>query len=254
MATYRRLVAQRLGARATASATCSSSSTAGARSAPDYEELETRDHPDRRARARLRRARRAVDPAVDGDAPGAARSRSAPGSSCASATRPSPTSTAGSPTTSPSGAPGRGLSPREAALPVRAAAHRRQADGRRPRRRRGRARDQRGQGRLERAGGAAGAAAAATTCPTTTCRRSPHGRAIPIGVDEDTLSPVVVDFDAEPHFLVIGDVESGKSNLLRIDRARHHDRWTPARRRSSPSTTGAACSARSPRRTRSATS
>jgi S-DNA-T family DNA segregation ATPase FtsK/SpoIIIE len=41
------------------------------------------------------------------------------------------------------------------------------------------------------------------------------GAAIPIGVDEDTLSPVFVDFDTEPHFLVIGDVESGKSNLLR---------------------------------------
>ena len=40
--------------------------------------------------------------------------------------------------------------------------------------------------------------------------------AVPIGIDENTLSPVYVDFDTEPHFIVIGDVESGKSNLLRI--------------------------------------
>ena len=80
------------------------------------------------------------------------------------------------------------------------------------------------------------------------------GAALPIGVDEDTLSPVSIDLDAEPHFIVIGDVESGKSNLLRIDRAGHHDpveRRTM--RRSSPSTTAAACWARSRPRTRSVT-
>jgi S-DNA-T family DNA segregation ATPase FtsK/SpoIIIE len=53
------------------------------------------------------------------------------------------------------------------------------------------------------------------------------GAAIPIGVDEDTLSPVAVDFDAEPHFLVIGDVESGKSNLLRLIARGITERWTP---------------------------
>ena len=41
------------------------------------------------------------------------------------------------------------------------------------------------------------------------------GGAVPIAVDEDSLAPVFVDFDAEPHFVVIGDVESGKSNLMR---------------------------------------
>jgi DNA segregation ATPase FtsK/SpoIIIE, S-DNA-T family len=50
---------------------------------------------------------------------------------------------------------------------------------------------------------------------------------VPIGVDEDTLSPVFVDFDAEPHFLVIGDVESGKSNLLRTVVRGITTRWTP---------------------------
>jgi S-DNA-T family DNA segregation ATPase FtsK/SpoIIIE len=53
------------------------------------------------------------------------------------------------------------------------------------------------------------------------------GGALPIGVDEDTLSPVFIDFDAEPHFLVIGDVESGKSNLLRAVARGITTRWAP---------------------------
>jgi S-DNA-T family DNA segregation ATPase FtsK/SpoIIIE len=40
-------------------------------------------------------------------------------------------------------------------------------------------------------------------------------RMIPIGVNEDELSPVYLDFDAEPHFLAFADGESGKTNLLR---------------------------------------
>ncbi|MFC4001521.1 type VII secretion protein EccCa [Prauserella oleivorans] len=38
---------------------------------------------------------------------------------------------------------------------------------------------------------------------------------IPIGVNEDELAPVYLDFDAEPHFLAYADGESGKTNLLR---------------------------------------
>jgi S-DNA-T family DNA segregation ATPase FtsK/SpoIIIE len=38
---------------------------------------------------------------------------------------------------------------------------------------------------------------------------------IPIGVNEDELAPVYLDFDAEPHFLAFADGESGKTNLLR---------------------------------------
>ncbi len=38
---------------------------------------------------------------------------------------------------------------------------------------------------------------------------------IPIGVDEDELAPVYLDFNAEPHFLAYADSESGKTNLLR---------------------------------------
>ncbi|HEU5265360.1 MAG TPA: type VII secretion protein EccCb, partial [Jatrophihabitans sp.] len=53
------------------------------------------------------------------------------------------------------------------------------------------------------------------------------GAALPIGVDEDTLSPVFVDFDSEPHFIVIGDVESGKSNLLRVLARGITTRWAP---------------------------
>ncbi|PZS18171.1 MAG: type VII secretion protein EccC [Pseudonocardiales bacterium] len=55
---------------------------------------------------------------------------------------------------------------------------------------------------------------------------SPTGAALPIGVEEDTLSPVFVDFDAEPHFIVIGDVESGKSNLLRVLARGITTRWS----------------------------
>ncbi|MDT4928971.1 MAG: segregation ATPase FtsK/SpoIIIE, family [Pseudonocardiales bacterium] len=53
------------------------------------------------------------------------------------------------------------------------------------------------------------------------------GASLPIGVDEDTLSPVALDLDAEPHFLVVGDVESGKSNLLRTIARGITERWTP---------------------------
>jgi S-DNA-T family DNA segregation ATPase FtsK/SpoIIIE len=40
--------------------------------------------------------------------------------------------------------------------------------------------------------------------------------AVPFGIDETTLSPVSLDFSADPHFLALGDMESGKSNLLRL--------------------------------------
>jgi ESX secretion system protein EccC len=42
------------------------------------------------------------------------------------------------------------------------------------------------------------------------------GRRVPIGIDEDSLAPVLLDFNADPHFVVIGDTECGKSNLLRL--------------------------------------
>ncbi|MFI7638571.1 type VII secretion protein EccCa [Nonomuraea sp. NPDC049400] len=42
------------------------------------------------------------------------------------------------------------------------------------------------------------------------------GKLVPIGIDEVTLSPMLLDFEADPHFFVAGDTESGKSNLLRL--------------------------------------
>jgi S-DNA-T family DNA segregation ATPase FtsK/SpoIIIE len=38
---------------------------------------------------------------------------------------------------------------------------------------------------------------------------------VPIGIAEADLQPVSLDFDAEPHALLFGDVESGKSSFLR---------------------------------------
>jgi S-DNA-T family DNA segregation ATPase FtsK/SpoIIIE len=38
---------------------------------------------------------------------------------------------------------------------------------------------------------------------------------VPIGLAESDLGPVALDFAAEPHFLVFGDAESGKSSFLR---------------------------------------
>ncbi|MFD0665614.1 type VII secretion protein EccCb [Thermocatellispora tengchongensis] len=42
------------------------------------------------------------------------------------------------------------------------------------------------------------------------------GPRVPLGIDEATLSPVYADFDADAHLVVLGDTESGKSNLLRL--------------------------------------
>jgi S-DNA-T family DNA segregation ATPase FtsK/SpoIIIE len=41
------------------------------------------------------------------------------------------------------------------------------------------------------------------------------GSSVPLGISESDLRPVHVDFDADPHFIAFGDVESGKSGLLR---------------------------------------
>ncbi|WP_063060490.1 type VII secretion protein EccCa [Nocardia sienata] len=39
--------------------------------------------------------------------------------------------------------------------------------------------------------------------------------AIPIGINESELTPVFLNFDDNPHFLIFGDTECGKSTLLR---------------------------------------
>ncbi|ADD40124.1 type VII secretion protein EccC [Stackebrandtia nassauensis] len=48
---------------------------------------------------------------------------------------------------------------------------------------------------------------------------------VSIGLNESHLAPVNVDFAAEPHFLVFGDVECGKTNLLRMLAGRIADRY-----------------------------
>jgi S-DNA-T family DNA segregation ATPase FtsK/SpoIIIE len=40
--------------------------------------------------------------------------------------------------------------------------------------------------------------------------------AVPIGLTEDTLGGAYLDFEAEPHAVVLGNPESGKTNLLRL--------------------------------------
>jgi S-DNA-T family DNA segregation ATPase FtsK/SpoIIIE len=42
------------------------------------------------------------------------------------------------------------------------------------------------------------------------------GSVVPFGIDENALAPVSADFAADPHFMVFGDTECGKSNLLRV--------------------------------------
>jgi DNA segregation ATPase FtsK/SpoIIIE, S-DNA-T family len=53
------------------------------------------------------------------------------------------------------------------------------------------------------------------------------GARIPIGIDEDALAPVYLDFTADPHYLVFGDSECGKSNLLRAITEGITQRYTP---------------------------
>jgi S-DNA-T family DNA segregation ATPase FtsK/SpoIIIE len=52
-------------------------------------------------------------------------------------------------------------------------------------------------------------------------------RLVPIGVNEEELSPVYLDFDADPHFMAFADGESGKTNLLRQICRGITQRYTP---------------------------
>jgi S-DNA-T family DNA segregation ATPase FtsK/SpoIIIE len=53
------------------------------------------------------------------------------------------------------------------------------------------------------------------------------GAAIPIGIAESDLRPVLLDFAAEPHFLLFGDAECGKSSFLRALATTITRRFTP---------------------------
>ncbi|RZU44820.1 S-DNA-T family DNA segregation ATPase FtsK/SpoIIIE [Streptomyces sp. BK022] len=54
---------------------------------------------------------------------------------------------------------------------------------------------------------------------------------IAIGIDEASLEPVFVDLDTDPFFLVFGESESGKTNLLRLIAKQIAERYTPAEAR-----------------------
>ncbi|WP_299532132.1 type VII secretion protein EccCa [uncultured Streptomyces sp.] len=54
---------------------------------------------------------------------------------------------------------------------------------------------------------------------------------MPLGLEEDELSVVWHDFAENPHMIVVGDTESGKTNLLRLVAKAVMDRYTPAEAR-----------------------
>lgn len=52
-------------------------------------------------------------------------------------------------------------------------------------------------------------------------------RGVAFAIDESNLEPVFVDFETDPFFLVFGDSESGKTNLLRLLAKQISERYTP---------------------------
>ncbi|MBF9073854.1 type VII secretion protein EccCa [Streptacidiphilus fuscans] len=50
---------------------------------------------------------------------------------------------------------------------------------------------------------------------------------IAIGVDENALAPVYLNFDTDPHFIIFGDGETGKTALLRLLLKGITERYTP---------------------------
>ena len=55
----------------------------------------------------------------------------------------------------------------------------------------------------------------------------PGKKLVPIGIQESDLGPVLLNFGSDSHFLCFGDVESGKSGLLRILTRGVMARYTP---------------------------
>ncbi len=58
-----------------------------------------------------------------------------------------------------------------------------------------------------------------------------NGLRIAIGLDENELAPVWHDFAENPHLIVVGDTESGKTNLLKLVARGITERYTPAEAR-----------------------
>ncbi|MFE3068527.1 type VII secretion protein EccCa [Streptomyces sp. NPDC059247] len=54
---------------------------------------------------------------------------------------------------------------------------------------------------------------------------------MPVGLEQERLSVVWHDFSESPHMVVVGDTESGKTNLLRLVAKAVMDRYTPAEAR-----------------------
>jgi DNA segregation ATPase FtsK/SpoIIIE, S-DNA-T family len=61
-------------------------------------------------------------------------------------------------------------------------------------------------------------------------KRSP-GLRLPIGISESDLQPVEIDFGGDPHFLLFGDAECGKSSFLRALATTVTRRFTPEQAR-----------------------
>ncbi len=49
-----------------------------------------------------------------------------------------------------------------------------------------------------------------------TAAAQPGEKGVPIGINEEALAPILVDFDADPHFLYFADGEGGKTNFLKV--------------------------------------
>jgi S-DNA-T family DNA segregation ATPase FtsK/SpoIIIE len=57
------------------------------------------------------------------------------------------------------------------------------------------------------------------------------GAVVPLGVDETKLEPVYLDFNADPHFLLFGEGESGKTSVLRTIMQGITEAYTPQQAR-----------------------
>lgn len=62
-------------------------------------------------------------------------------------------------------------------------------------------------------------------------RVDPAAAGIPIGLNESQLAPVLLDMASDPHLIVFGDAECGKTNLLRLIARTVAHKYTPAQAR-----------------------